>query len=79
MNNTSLLENQSTETEVGGLVPALDRTLDILETLSDADAGMTLSALSQELELPKNAVFRITQTLWPADIFTEMKKAWHFR
>ena len=43
MNNTSILENQSTETEVGGLVPALDRTLDILETLSDSDAGMTLS------------------------------------
>ena len=63
MINTSLLENQSTETEVCGLVPALDRTLDILETLSDADAGMTLSALSQELQLPKNAVFRITQTL----------------
>jgi DNA-binding IclR family transcriptional regulator len=63
MNNTSLIENQSSETEVGGLVPALDRTLDILETLSDADAGMTLSALSQELQLPKNAVFRITQTL----------------
>ena len=63
MNNTPLLENQSTETEVGGLVPALDRTLDILETLSDADAGMTLSALSQKLQLPKNAVFRITQTL----------------
>ena len=63
MTNTSLLKNRSAETEVGGLVPALDRTLDILEILSETSKGMTLSALSHELQLPKNAVFRITQTL----------------
>ena len=63
MKYSTLTENTFIEKEGSGLVPALDRTLDILETLSEADAGMTLSALSQELQLPKNAVFRITQTL----------------
>ena len=58
MKHSTLSENTSTEKESGGLVPALDRTLDILETLSETDQGMTLSALSQELQLPKNAVFR---------------------
>jgi DNA-binding IclR family transcriptional regulator len=49
--------------ESPGSVPALDRTLDILETLSSSPKGLTLSELSQQLEIPKNAVFRITQTL----------------
>ena len=46
-----------------GTVPALDRTLDILETLSTTPHGLTLSELSSRLDIPKNAVFRITQTL----------------
>lgn len=49
--------------ESPGSVPALDRTLDILEVLSSSPKGLTLSELSQQLEVPKNAVFRITQTL----------------
>lgn len=49
--------------ESPGSVPALDRTLDILETLSSSPKGLTLSELSVQLEIPKNAVFRITQTL----------------
>ncbi|MGB1129593.1 MAG: IclR family transcriptional regulator [Haloferula sp.] len=49
--------------ESPGSVPALDRTLDILETLSDRPKGLTLSDLSSHLGIPKNAVFRITQTL----------------
>ena len=44
-------------------VPALDRTLDILEALSTTANGLTLSELSSHLGIPKNAVFRITQTL----------------
>ena len=63
MKYSTISENESIEKEDIGLVPALDRTLDILEALSEASEGMTLSALSQELQLPKNAVFRITQTL----------------
>lgn len=46
-----------------GSVPALDRALDILERLSESHEGLTLSELSAALKLPKNAVFRITQTL----------------
>lgn len=49
--------------ESPGSVPALDRSLDMLELLSDAPAGLTLTELSQQLEIPKNAVFRITQTM----------------
>jgi len=49
--------------ESPGSVPALDRSLDILELLSNTPSGLTLSELSQQLEAPKNAVFRITQTL----------------
>ena len=46
-----------------GLVPALDRSLDMLEMLSREASGLTLSELSTRLDIPKNAVFRITQTL----------------
>jgi DNA-binding IclR family transcriptional regulator len=46
-----------------GTVPALDRSLDILEALSVSPGGLTLSELTKQLEVPKNAVFRITQTL----------------
>ena len=56
-------DSQTAETASPGSVPALDRSLDILELLSDAPSGLTLSDLSHELEIPKNAVFRITQTL----------------
>ena len=45
------------------LVPALDRTLDILELLSSSGSKLTLSAISESLDAPKNAVFRITQSL----------------
>jgi DNA-binding IclR family transcriptional regulator len=44
-------------------VPSVERALDILERLRAADRGQTLSELSKSLHLPKNAVFRITQTL----------------
>lgn len=50
-------------TDSPGSVPALDRSLDILELLSASERGLTLSELSTQLEFPKNAVFRITQTL----------------
>lgn len=46
-----------------GSAPALDRALDIMELLSTSRVGLTLSELSEQLELPKNSVFRITQTL----------------
>ncbi len=49
--------------EATGSVPALDRSLDLLETLSVEPLGLTLSQLSEKLGAPKNSVFRITQTL----------------
>jgi len=44
-------------------VPAVDRTLDILEHLSARTEGCTLSEISADLKFPKNAVFRITAAL----------------
>jgi DNA-binding IclR family transcriptional regulator len=43
--------------------PAVERALDIVEVLARAPGGLTLSELSARLGLPKNAVFRITNTL----------------
>ena len=42
--------------------PVLGRGLDILELLSQSHSGLTLSELSEQPQLPKNSVFRITQT-----------------
>lgn len=53
----------ATNGEASGSVPALDRSLDILEILSAEPFGLTLSQLSDQLDVPKNSVFRITQTL----------------
>lgn len=44
-------------------VPNLDRALSILETLSAAPAGLTLSELAAVLEIPANSAFRISRTL----------------
>ncbi len=44
-------------------VPNLDRALSILEILSAAPAGLTLSELAATLEIPTNSVFRISRTL----------------
>lgn len=51
------------QTASPGSVPALDRTLDIIELLSLSSPGLTISELSNQLGYPMNAVFRITQTL----------------
>ena len=56
-------QNVVAEPESPGSVPALDRSLDILEMLSTVPEGLILSDLSKRLDIPKNAVFRITQTL----------------
>lgn len=44
-------------------VPILDRTLDLLELLSRHPEGMTLTAMTEALKVPKNTVFRIATTL----------------
>ena len=68
-----------TESESPGSVPALDRTLDILELLSDTVEGLTLSGLSKQLDVPKNAVFRITQTLLARGYLTRDSETMAFR
>lgn len=44
-------------------VPILDRTLDLLERLSQHPEGLTLTAMTEGLAMPKNSVFRILTTL----------------
>ncbi len=44
-------------------VPILDRTFDLLELLSKHPEGMTLTAMTESLKMPKNSVFRIATTL----------------
>jgi len=44
-------------------VPILDRTLDLLELLTRHPEGMTLTAMTEALKMPKNSVFRIATTL----------------
>jgi IclR family acetate operon transcriptional repressor len=44
-------------------VPILDRTLDLLEMLTQQPDGLTLTAMTELLKMPKNTVFRIASTL----------------
>jgi IclR family acetate operon transcriptional repressor len=44
-------------------VPILDRTLDLLELLTRHPEGMSLTAMTESLKMPKNSVFRIATTL----------------
>lgn len=44
-------------------VPILDRTFDLLELLAHQPDGMTLTAMTEALKMPKNSVFRIATTL----------------
>lgn len=44
-------------------VPALERGLDVLETLSQVPEGLGISELATRLSLNKNSVFRITHSL----------------
>ena len=67
------------ETKSPGSVPALDRSLDIVELLTTSKLGMTLSELSDELAIPKNAVFRITQTLLARGYLSRNEKSLAFQ
>ena len=55
--------NTEAAVDSGFSTPAVDRALGILERLGEASGGLTLSELSAGLGLPKNAVFRIANTL----------------
>jgi DNA-binding IclR family transcriptional regulator len=45
------------------LVKSADRVLDILEALSNARGGFTLSALARELRIPKSSAWNLLNTL----------------
>lgn len=44
-------------------ISSLDRAIDVLEVLAEAEAGMTLAELTRETEVPKSTLFRILSTL----------------
>jgi DNA-binding IclR family transcriptional regulator len=57
------MERLTGEPDSATISPGVDRALEILEHLGAAEGGLTLSDLSAQLGFPKNAVFRITNTL----------------
>lgn len=60
---TSPARSARRSSPAGYQVPALERGLAILEHLDRHPAGQTMIEIAKALGLPKNAVFRITQTL----------------
>src|SRR6185436_8671369 len=59
--------------------PGVERALEILEQLGTSPGGLTLSELSAQLGLPKNAVFRITNTLKARGYLARDEKSLRFR
>lgn len=57
------MERLTNEPDSATFSPGVDRALEILEALGASAGGLTLSELSARLGFPKNAVFRITNTL----------------
>ena len=57
------MERLAGEPDSATFSPGVDRALEILEALGASDGGLSLSELSAQLGFPKNAVFRITNTL----------------
>ena len=48
-------------------VQSLDRTVDILEILSDEQNGLTLVQISEKLGLPRSTVHRLIGVLLPRE------------
>lgn len=59
--------------------PGVDRALEILEQLGKSSGGLTLSELSVRLGFPKNAVFRITNTLKARGYLSRDERTLQFR
>jgi len=59
--------------------PGVDRALEILERLGGTSGGLTLSELSAQLGFPKNAVFRITNTLKARGYLARDERTLQFR
>ena len=61
--NSGLKKKAETFRESKSASPSTDRTLAILEALSESAGGLSVAELTRHLEVPQNSVFRITATL----------------
>src|SRR5436190_9263483 len=73
------MERLTNEPDSATFSPGVGRALEILELLGSSAAGLTLSELSAELGFPKNAVFRITNTLRARGYLARDEKTLKFR
>jgi len=73
------MERLSSELDSATFSPGVDRALEILEHLGSASGGLTLSEMSAQLGFPKNAVFRITNTLKTRGYLARDEKTLKFR
>ena len=73
------MERLTGEPDSATFSPGVDRALEILERLGAAEAGLTLSELSAQLGFPKNAVFRITNTLKSRGYLSRDERSLKFR
>jgi len=73
------MERLTNEPDSATYSPGVDRALEILERLGAAAGGLTLSELSAQLGFPKNAVFRITNTLKARGYLARDEKTLRFR
>jgi DNA-binding IclR family transcriptional regulator len=67
------------EADSGTFSPGVERALEILEALGASEGGLTLSELSAALGFPKNAVFRITNTLKARGYLARDERSLKFR
>jgi IclR family transcriptional regulator, acetate operon repressor len=58
-----LLMSSEKEIKSSYIIPNLDRALRVMELLADNPKGLTMSEISDALEIPKNSAFRITATM----------------
>ncbi len=73
------MERLTAEPDSATFSPGVDRALEILERLGAAEGGLTLSELSAQLGFPKNAVFRITNTLKSRGYLARDERSLKFR
>jgi len=73
------MERLTNEPDSATFSPGVDRALEILERLGGSAGGLTLSELSAQLGFPKNAVFRITNTLKARGYLARDEKTLRFR
>ena len=73
------MERLASEPDSATFSPGVDRALEILERLGASDGGLTLSELSAQLGFPKNAVFRITNTLKARGYLARDERSLKFR